>query len=177
MENNEVGSKNHSDFSIDHILNRAGSSSRYTNDESENKFKIEENFTWLQCTRFCPPKIPRVPKSREMPQKRQLGRYPRIPFTNEQLAVLERKFEESAYLSSEEALSISRRLQLSDAKVKIWFQNRRARKRREETGQSNKKEEKTHQSERIEGSGSRNSNAVVPFLYVNPHGLIEFGSS
>lgn len=66
------------------------------------------------------------------PQKRQLGRYPRIPFTNQQIFVLEEKFQLSPYLSSEEAVELSRKLQLAVVKIKIWFQNRRARKRREE---------------------------------------------
>ncbi|KAL1513167.1 hypothetical protein ABEB36_002615 [Hypothenemus hampei] len=124
MENKEQTSKN-SDFSIDHILNRAGSSTGDTNVFSESNVK----FHWLQCSRYCPPRVPRLPK-RDV-QKRQLGRHPRIPFTSYQLSILEEKFKETPYLSSEEVISLSTKLQLADIRVKIWFQNRRARERRE----------------------------------------------
>ncbi|GJQ76410.1 hypothetical protein Trydic_g2126 [Trypoxylus dichotomus] len=70
---------------------------------------------------------------REGPQKRQLGRHPRIPFTTHQLTILEEKFKHSPYLSSQEVKEISRKLDLADIRVKIWFQNRRARERREKS--------------------------------------------
>lgn len=43
-----------SDFSIDHILNRAGPSEnpKICDDASEVKFR------WLQCSRYCPPRVP-----------------------------------------------------------------------------------------------------------------------
>lgn len=66
-------------------------------------------------------------------QKRQLGRHPRIPFTSFQLSVMEQKFKETPYLSTEEVNALSKKLQLADIRVKIWFQNRRARERREKS--------------------------------------------
>ncbi|ENN70661.1 hypothetical protein YQE_12606, partial [Dendroctonus ponderosae] len=113
---------------IDHILNRAGTSenSKTCDDTSGVKFR------WLQCSRYCPPRVPRVQKNNV--QKRQLGRHPRIPFTSYQLSLLEQKFNESPYLSSEEVIVMSKKLQLADIRVKIWFQNRRARERRERNG-------------------------------------------
>ncbi|KAK4884358.1 hypothetical protein RN001_000629 [Aquatica leii] len=116
-------------FSIDHILNEAGSSSNQKDLNVHDAINTTA-FPWLQCTRYCPPKIQRIQK-REATQRRQLGRHPRIPFTTQQLAILEEKFRESPYLSSAEVLKISRILQLADIRVKIWFQNRRARDRRE----------------------------------------------
>ncbi|XP_063922050.1 homeobox protein ceh-1 [Zophobas morio] len=98
-----------SDFSIEHILNRAGNScsSSDTNlivSESSTSASLSlDAYTWLNCTRYCPPKIP----------------------------LLEEKFQQSPYLSSEEVILLARRLQLADIRVKIWFQNRRARERRE----------------------------------------------
>lgn len=56
---------------------------------------------------------------RETAQKRQLGRHPRIPFTSHQLAVLEEKFQQSPYLSSEEVTRISQNLQLADIRVTV----------------------------------------------------------
>ncbi|ERL92350.1 hypothetical protein D910_09665 [Dendroctonus ponderosae] len=61
-------------------------------------------FRWLQCSRYCPPRVPK------------------------------QKFNESPYLSSEEVIVMSKKLQLADIRVKIWFQNRRARERRERNG-------------------------------------------
>lgn len=43
-----------SDFTIEHILNRAG--------EKKNDFGVVPSsvvmFPWLQCSRYCPPKVP-----------------------------------------------------------------------------------------------------------------------
>ncbi|KAF7266747.1 hypothetical protein GWI33_019966 [Rhynchophorus ferrugineus] len=116
-----------SDFSIDHILNRAGNSSK------KNPETMVERYQWLDCSRYCPPRIPRIPK-KEGFQRRQLGRHPRIPFTSYQLSLLEQKFKESPYLSSEQVIDLSKKLNLADIRVKIWFQNRRARERRERNG-------------------------------------------
>ncbi|KAF5275191.1 hypothetical protein FQR65_LT04223 [Abscondita terminalis] len=117
-------------FSIDHILNEAGSSSNQNHFSNHGEINATP-FPWLQCTRYCPPKIQRVQRRESGTQRRQLGRHPRIPFTTQQLAILEDKFRESPYLSSAEVVRISKLLQLADIRVKIWFQNRRARDRRE----------------------------------------------
>ncbi|VDP75296.1 unnamed protein product [Echinostoma caproni] len=59
------------------------------------------------------------------------NRSARIPFTTEQARVLEEKFTQSHYLSGYEVTKLAKRLQLSETRVKIWFQNRRARERRD----------------------------------------------
>nr|XP_045621972.1 homeobox protein MSX-1-like [Procambarus clarkii] len=87
-------------------------------------------FEWLQCTRYHPPKLPRV-KRREGGQKRKLGRNPRVPFSSTQLAALEARFRQSQYLSSCDVADLSLLLNLTETRVKIWFQNRRARERRD----------------------------------------------
>ncbi|XP_071521603.1 uncharacterized protein [Panulirus ornatus] len=87
-------------------------------------------FEWLQCTRYHPPKLPRV-KRREGGQKRKLGRNPRVPFSSTQLAALEARFRQSQYLSSCDVADLSGLLNLTETRVKIWFQNRRARERRD----------------------------------------------
>lgn len=51
-------------FSIDHILNRAGENCtttrkiEFTDVGFESVTMSFEQFSWLQCTRYCPPKIP-----------------------------------------------------------------------------------------------------------------------
>lgn len=63
--------------------------------------------------------------------KRTPGRLPRIPFTPHQLSELEQAFSSATYLSTEDANKLATRLELTGVRVKIWFQNRRARDRRE----------------------------------------------
>lgn len=56
-------SSNNSDFSIDHILNRAGNTppiykSEFNNLNSDiGSSSRSDIYPWLQCTRYCPPKI------------------------------------------------------------------------------------------------------------------------
>lgn len=65
------------------------------------------------------------------PVKRTPGRLPRIPFTPYQLGELEEAYKTATYLSTEDANKLAKRLELTGVRVKIWFQNRRARDRRE----------------------------------------------
>lgn len=68
---------------------------------------------------------------RNGPVKRTPGRLPRIPFTPHQLNELELAYKRANYLSSEDANRLAIQLDLTCVRVKIWFQNRRARERRE----------------------------------------------
>ncbi|XP_036324924.1 homeobox protein GHOX-7 [Rhagoletis pomonella] len=86
-------------------------------------------FDWLHYTRYHPPRLPR--NLRQPPVKRTPGRLPRIPFTPTQLEALENAYRTSNYLSAEEANQLAESLELTNTRVKIWFQNRRARQRRE----------------------------------------------
>ncbi|XP_048268001.1 uncharacterized protein LOC105666835 [Bombus terrestris] len=94
--------------------------------------KVMKNATeleWLRCTRYKPPKIPRkraIGKNRRKPSL-----HPRIPFSTFQLDFLEQQFQNNAYLSKDNVLKISNVLNLPPNRIKIWFQNRRARERRE----------------------------------------------
>ncbi|KAG5876735.1 hypothetical protein JTB14_028609 [Gonioctena quinquepunctata] len=196
MDKEDCSTRSLSDFSIDHILNKAGCENKKEANAEENpeSDNISNAFSWLQCTRFCPPKVPRMTK-KDAPQKRQLGRYPRIPFTNQQIAILEEKFQESPYLSSEEATNLSKQLHLADVKVKIWFQNRRARRRREEMGLA-RKESRKYPSVSEDSSGSSgvlgetlerrevastsssfvqsHPQVSLPFIYLSPPNVLDF---
>ncbi|KAL7060062.1 hypothetical protein AAHC03_09661 [Spirometra sp. Aus1] len=59
------------------------------------------------------------------------GRSPRVPFTRAQVEGLEAKFKITNYLSSREVTNLAASLNVTETRVKIWFQNRRARQRRE----------------------------------------------
>ncbi|CAI2339803.1 unnamed protein product [Caenorhabditis sp. 36 PRJEB53466] len=55
----------------------------------------------------------------------------RTTFTVEQLYLLEMYFAQSQYVGCEERERLARMLSLDEYQVKIWFQNRRIRMRRE----------------------------------------------
>ncbi|XP_018644915.1 transcription factor, putative [Schistosoma mansoni] len=63
--------------------------------------------------------------------KNYKNRSPRIPFSRDQIFGLERKFQNSKYLSGWEVKQLAKNLSLTETRVKIWFQNRRARERRD----------------------------------------------
>ncbi|XP_055852148.1 homeobox protein MSX-1 [Episyrphus balteatus] len=158
----KFGITNMTDFSIDYILNRAGEKYMGTNfsislsDRIKLKTESPEHcghfktgvlqnqaqeiqqqnlmFDWLQYTRYHPPKLPR--SFRSGPVKRTPGRLPRVPFTPAQLQALENAYSISTYLSSEDANNLAAKLDLTNTRVKIWFQNRRARERREKREQN-----------------------------------------
>ncbi|XP_060071174.1 homeobox protein MSX-1-like [Ylistrum balloti] len=145
----EGGTTNHKNtepdvkFSIDRILNERredpetdeddigerniDEASQVTDPQSPDSSK---QYPWLQCTRYKPPKLPRIQK-KEVTKKRKLGRNPRVPFTQHQVAALEQKFRQTHYLSSMDVAELSTALTLTETRVKIWFQNRRARERRD----------------------------------------------
>lgn len=58
----------------------------------------------------------------------------RTAFTLEQLRILEHSFRNSHYLSVFERFGIAKALNLSETQVKVWFQNRRTKWKKEREG-------------------------------------------
>ncbi|CAB3408524.1 unnamed protein product [Caenorhabditis bovis] len=56
---------------------------------------------------------------------------PRTVFTDQQLQILEQSFNDSGYLCGAERAQLAAKLGLSDNQVKVWFQNRRTKQKRE----------------------------------------------
>ncbi|EDO49539.1 predicted protein, partial [Nematostella vectensis] len=83
---------------------------------------------WLSYTRYSPPKLPRA--QRRKSRKRRSSGNPRVPFSTSQLMELEHKYVETRYLSGPEVAELANGLRLSEHRVKIWFQNRRAREKK-----------------------------------------------
>ncbi|XP_028968113.1 homeobox protein MSX-1-like [Galendromus occidentalis] len=136
-------------FSIESILQRGascssqGSRSPPAGEASYSRYLLPaipllresgDHFDWISCTRYNPPRLQR--KFEGQKKRKYLSRSPRIPFNSEQLAVLEGRFKESPYLSGSEVQKLARDLHMSDVRVKIWFQNRRAREKREKQAKS-----------------------------------------
>ncbi|XP_028178351.1 homeobox protein MSX-1-like [Ostrinia furnacalis] len=109
-----------SDFSIERILSSDAGSGRSSSAEPPS---------WLCCTRYQPPRLPRSASS--ACRSRRSGRHARVPFTAAQAAALEAAYARAPYLAPPALRALAAALQLRDDRIKIWFQNRRARERRE----------------------------------------------
>ncbi|XP_038206739.1 homeobox protein MSH-D-like [Zerene cesonia] len=115
----QSSSKCNSDFSIERILS-----------DDSNSREVTEAPSWVCCTRYQPPRLPRTTTAC---RSRRSGRHARVPFTASQAAALEAAYTRSPYLAPPALRALAAALQLRDDRIKIWFQNRRARERREKS--------------------------------------------
>uniref|UniRef100_A0A3Q2QYW0 NK2 homeobox 3 n=1 Tax=Fundulus heteroclitus TaxID=8078 RepID=A0A3Q2QYW0_FUNHE len=66
----------------------------------------------------------------------RLRRKPRVLFSQSQVSELERRFRQQRYLSAPEREHLARTLKLTSTQVKIWFQNRRYKCKRQRQDRS-----------------------------------------
>lgn len=74
--------------------------------------------------------------SRDVKPRCRARRRPRVLFSQAQVSELERRFGQQRYLSSPEREQLAHALQLTSTQVKIWFQNRRYKCKRQRQDQS-----------------------------------------
>ncbi|XP_066549561.1 homeobox protein Nkx-2.3 [Amia ocellicauda] len=72
----------------------------------------------------------------ERPQKQRTRRKPRVLFSQAQVFELERRFKQQRYLSAPEREHLASSLKLTSTQVKIWFQNRRYKCKRQRQDKS-----------------------------------------
>ncbi|XP_076786597.1 homeobox protein Nkx-2.6 isoform X2 [Arvicanthis niloticus] len=71
-----------------------------------------------------------------VPTKTRPRRKPRVLFSQAQVLALERRFKQQRYLSAPEREHLASVLQLTSTQVKIWFQNRRYKCKRQRQDQT-----------------------------------------
>ncbi|XP_061491713.1 NK1 transcription factor-related protein 2 [Rhineura floridana] len=94
------------------------------------------------------PGSPRSSKRRRAEPSCAKPRRARTAFTYEQLVALENKFRATRYLSVCERLNLALSLSLTETQVKIWFQNRRTKWKKQNSG--------------VDGTTQPGSNALPP---------------
>ncbi|KAF5902787.1 ventral anterior homeobox 2, partial [Clarias magur] len=70
----------------------------------------------------------------------------RTSFTAEQLYRLELEFQRCQYVVGRERTELARQLNLSETQVKVWFQNRRTKQKKDQTKDSDKRSSSTSES-------------------------------
>jgi len=92
---------------------------------------------WVFCTRYSdrPSSGPRLRKAKKK-DKNPEDKRPRTAFTSEQLAYLKKEFDSNQYLNDAKRLELSRKLDLNESQIKIWFQNKRAKSKKNQSSKS-----------------------------------------
>ncbi|XP_030271623.1 NK2 transcription factor related 7 [Sparus aurata] len=96
-------------------------------EEEEEEEMNEQEISGLDMSPDCD----RSPKNRPRPRRK-----PRVLFSQSQVSELERRFRQQRYLSAPERDHLAHVLKLTSTQVKIWFQNRRYKCKRQRQDKS-----------------------------------------
>nr|XP_033805919.1 homeobox protein Nkx-2.6 [Geotrypetes seraphini] len=101
---------------------------------------LEEDLNLLKEQRKCATEESLVPSERKDEvsehSKQRQRRKPRVLFSQTQVFELERRFKQQRYLSAPEREHLASLLKLTSTQVKIWFQNRRYKCKRQRQDKS-----------------------------------------
>nr|XP_053640705.1 homeobox protein E60-like [Cherax quadricarinatus] len=92
---------------------------------------VNHNILLLNLDHYGP-RTRRIKKRDKKDEKR-----PRTAFTSDQLARLKKEFQENRYLTEKRRQDLARDLGLNESQIKIWFQNKRAKIKKQAKGQAN----------------------------------------
>uniref|UniRef100_A0AAZ1X204 Homeobox domain-containing protein n=1 Tax=Oreochromis aureus TaxID=47969 RepID=A0AAZ1X204_OREAU len=112
--------------------------------KSKSNFSVEtETFTW-QCVVTCficsAAAMPKINVGlHSLKTKGGKSKRMRTSFTSEQLSRLEKEFARQQYMVGSERFLLASSLQLTEAQVKVWFQNRRIKWRKQSLEQQQAK--------------------------------------
>jgi len=91
-------------------------------DTKWKSWKIREK---LKCLQFVTGS-----RNRKTVNRRKVSGSPRVPFSAEQLLQLEKSYEDTHYVTAAKVSQLSAILKLPGNRIKIWFQNHRAREKK-----------------------------------------------
>ncbi|EEZ99255.1 zerknullt-related [Tribolium castaneum] len=156
VKNEEFDSDSKLPFSGLFIENQAGNAPVFNNYMDENQalgFKISDNsginsqmidysrpnWSYLRTPQFEPQQFEvSLSENRshepemERPKGASNGKRARTAYTSSQLVELEREFHRSKYLCRPRRIQMAQNLNLTERQIKIWFQNRRMKFKKEE---------------------------------------------
>uniref|UniRef100_A0A8R1DZV7 Homeobox domain-containing protein n=2 Tax=Caenorhabditis japonica TaxID=281687 RepID=A0A8R1DZV7_CAEJA len=88
-------------------------------------------------------------------------RKPRTIYNSQQLQLLQKRFQKTQYLALPDRAALAAELGLSQTQVKIWFQNRRSKQKKQKTGTSDHASDEDNDTEESKPESSPMSDSMI----------------